>query len=336
MVPCLIPVRKVWYSQLEMHMDAIAHQALNFETLLNCLGGSEAKALEAFAKAERQQLVQEPLSLHIDAYAQLLGLDADAVSRAYWRCRPLFESMDEKTIILGWDSPAWPKMVDSFAYRPRFLYVQGRVQLLSEPSVSVIGTRSPSLEGKKLALQTSQALSKGGYIVTSGLALGIDGVAHKAALASGSPTIAVIGTPLSSAYPPEHAELQAQIAKSGVVVSRFAPSTTTQKWHFLLRNRLMSALSVASIVVEDRDGGGAVRQASFALEQKKYLFLYQSSVDNHAVLWPRQFSNKSRVFTIKKPEDLPRVLTQAMKDRLSLGKKSEKPVQLDLFSAPSP
>ncbi|MDD3058390.1 MAG: DNA-processing protein DprA, partial [Sphaerochaeta sp.] len=327
---------KMWYSQHAMHMDALAHQALNYETLLHALGGSEAKAIEAFNHPGIQHCCHEPLSLHIDAYASHLHLDAELLSKAYWFCRPFFEEMDDKTVILGWDSPAWPKMVDSFAYRPRFLYAQGKVQLLSEPSVSVIGTRSPSLEGKKLALQTSQALSQAGFIVTSGLALGIDGVAHKAALATGSPTIAVIGTPLSTAYPPEHADLQAEIARTGVVVTRFAPSTTTQKWHFLLRNRLMSALSVASIVVEDRDGGGAVRQASFALEQKKYLFLYQSSVDNHAFLWPRQFANQSRVFTIKKPEDLPRVLTQAMKDRLSLGKKVQKPVQLDLFSAPSP
>ncbi len=149
--------------------------------------------------------------------------------------------------------------------------------------------------------------------------------------AAGYPTIAVIGTPINACYPPEHRALQQEIAQAGAVVSRFSPATVTQKWHFLLRNRLMSALSDASVVVEDRDGGGAVRQAAFALEQKKYLFIYESSVDNHSVLWPRQFANQSRVFIIKKSQDLPRVLNQAKKTREGVGKPRQKAVQLDLF-----
>jgi DNA processing protein len=175
-------------------------------------------------------------------------------------------------------------------------------------------------------------VGKAGYVVASGLALGIDGVAHKAALAAGYPTIAVIGTPINACYPPEHRALQQEIAKAGAVVSRFfSPATVTQKWHFLLRNRLMSALSDASWWSRTGTGRCAVRQAAFALEQKKYLFIYESSVDNHSVLWPRQFANQSRVFVIKKSQDLPRLLTQAKKTREGVGKPKQKAVQLDLF-----
>ncbi len=262
----------------------------------------------------------EPLPLHIGEYASLLKTEDSKISEAYYYCRPFFEEMDDSVLVIDEHSPFWPSQVNNFAYPPRFLYVQGNVSLLKDPSVSVIGTRTPSLEGKKMALQTSHALAKAGYVVASGLALGIDGVAHKGALTSGAPTMAVIGTPLSQCYPKEHTDLQAEIAKRGVVVSRFAPSTVTQKWHFLLRNRLMSALSLASVVVEDRDGGGAVRQASFALEQKKYLFIYQSSVENRSILWPRKFANQSRVFVIRKSEDLPRILKKAMEDKTNCWK----------------
>lgn len=312
-------------------MDSIQLQALHYETLLKAANGSEAKASYAYEKALECSIIGESLVLHAQTYAQLLGVEAAAISDAYYKIRPLFEAMDTSVSILGWDSPLWPKQVDSFAFRPRFLYVQGNVQLLKQNSVSVIGTRTPSLEGKQLALSCAQALGKAGYVVASGLALGIDGVAHKAALAAGYPTIAVIGTPINAYYPPEHCALQQEIAKVGAVVSRFSPATVTQKWHFLLRNRLMSALSDASVVVEDRDGGGAVRQAAFALEQKKYLFIYQGSVDNHSVLWPRQFANQSRVFVIKKSQDLPRLLNQAKKTREGVGKPKEKNLQLDLF-----
>lgn len=312
-------------------MDIVQLQALHYETLLKAANGSETKAASVFEQAAASSLLHENLILHTQDYASLLGVEASVISDAYYRVRPFFDAMDSSVSVLGWESPLWPKQVDSFAFRPRFLYVQGKVSLLNQSAVSVIGTRSPSLEGKQLSLLTAQALGKAAYVVASGLALGIDGVAHKAALASGYPTIAVIGTPLGSSYPPEHKDLQREIAQSGLVVSRFSPATVTQKWHFLLRNRLMSALSEASVVVEDRDGGGAVRQAAFALEQKKYLFIYQSSVDNRSVLWPRQFANQSRVFVIKKSQDLPRLLNQAKKTRDAVGKPKEKPRQLDLF-----
>ncbi len=314
-------------------MEQIVSKALHYESLILAMKGSEAKVADAFEQASSRFDVSEPLPLHVSEYASLLGVDESLLSDAYYHCRPSFEEMDDATIVIDSESPFWPKQVQNFDYTPKFLYVKGNISLLKEPSVSVIGTRTPSLEGKQLALETAQALGKSGYVVTSGLALGIDGVAHKGALANGFRTMAVIGTPLSTCYPVEHTDLQNEIAKSGAVVSRFAPCTSTQKWHFLLRNRLMSALSLASVVVEDRDGGGAVRQASFALQQKKFLFIYQSSVDNHSVLWPRQFANQSRVFTIKKSQDIPRILSKAVETKLSVGKPKEKVVQLDLFSS---
>ena len=288
--------------------------------------------MEAFAKALSLLDTTEPLILHLSEYASLLSVDEASLSSAYYQCRSAFEVMDESVQILTWEDPFWPKQANGFAYCPRFLYVQGNASLLSMPSIAVIGTRNPSLEGKKEAALTAQAIGSKDYVITSGLALGIDGVAHKTALANGHPTLAVIGTPLSSCYPSEHADLQKEIAKRGVVVSRFAPSQTTQKWFFLLRNRLMSSLALASVVVEDRDGGGAVRQASFALEQKKYLFIYQNSVDNQSVFWPRQFNGKPRVFVVKKPQDIPRVLEKALKSKDTLGKTEKKSMQLDLFS----
>ncbi|WP_320127724.1 DNA-processing protein DprA [uncultured Sphaerochaeta sp.] len=317
-------------------MDKKRHQALNFQSMVVASKNSETKAMEAFAKLLPLLDTFEPLVLHISEYSHLLGVAEPDLSAIYYTLRPAFESMDEQVQVLTWEDPLWPKQTKGFAYCPRFLYVLGDLSLLAKPSLSIIGTRSPSLEGLSSAALTAQAIGSKGYGITSGLARGIDGVAHKTALASGYPTLAVIGTPIGSCYPPEHKELQQEIARKGAVVSRFAPSENTQKWFFLLRNRLMSALSLASVVIEDRDGGGAVRQASFALEQKKYLFLYQGSLDNQAILWPREFAGKPRVFIVKKAPDIPRLLAKALEMKASVGKtsceKEEKPLQLDLFS----
>lgn len=311
-------------------MQKAWHQALNYEALCKVHKDSEIKSQEDFAKILPLVDTTEPLILHLHDYASVLNLDPEALSSAYYACRPAFEGMDSSVQVLGWDHPLWPKQVNSFAYCPRFLYVQGNASLLSQPSLSVIGTRSPSLEGKKYAEEAALAIGKKSYVVASGLALGIDGVAHKTALNNGLPTFAVLGTPLHAYYPPEHRHLQDAIAERGALISRFAPSSPTQKWFFLLRNRLMSALSLASVVVEDRDGGGAVRQAAFALEQKKYLFLFQNSLDNHSFLWPKEFAYRPRVFVVKKGNDIPRVLEKAVKSREQVGKVVQKSVQLDL------
>ncbi len=295
-----------------MSQDAVRyHEAMNYETLIQASKGGDQTVGPVFDSLSRQVDVTEPLPVHLGAYAQACGLADYVVSEAYYHVRTCFERLGEGELIIGRNDSAWPSRINDFPQMPRYLYLKGDISLLDKPSVSVIGTRSPSAQGKQYAADTASELGEKGYVVASGLALGIDGVAHLGALKNDAPTMAVIGTPLHNVYPPVHAPLQKLIGQHGLVVSRFSPASETQKWFFLLRNRLMSALSLGSVVVEDRDGGGAVRQAGFALEQKKYLFIYQHVLDNKAWLWPRQLADKPRVFIVKKPGDIPRQLERA-------------------------
>ena len=324
------------------------HEAMNYETLIQALKGSDQTVGPIFDSLASRIDITEPLPVHLGLYAQTCGLPDYMISEAYYQVRACFERMEPQDIVIGRNDQDWPSRIDDFPQMPRYLYLRGDASLLTKPSVSVIGTRSPSAQGKQYASDTAEELGGKGFVVASGLALGIDGVAHLSALKNDAPTMAVIGTPLYQVYPSVHAPLQKLIGQHGLVVSRFSPATETQKWFFLLRNRLMSALSLGSVVVEDRDGGGAVRQAGFALEQKKYLFIYQHVLDNKAWLWPRQLADKPRVFIVKKPADIPRQLNcaQQLADQVrglppaSLGiskasrtKKNPRPqaVQLDLF-----
>lgn len=326
------------------------HEAMNYETLLLACKGGDQTIGPIFDSLAGNIDVTEPLPVHLGDYARSSGLPDYTISETYYQVRASFERMGEDEIILGRQDPDWPSRINDFPQMPRYLYLKGDVSLLNRPSVAVIGTRSPSAQGKQYAADTAAELGAKGYVVASGLALGIDGVAHLSALRNDVPTMAVIGTPLHQVYPPSHAPIQKLIEQHGLVVSRFSPATEMQKWFFLLRNRLMSALSLGSVVVEDRDGGGAVRQAGFALEQKKYLFIYQHVLDNKAWLWPRQFADKPRVFIIKKPVDiakqlakaqqlvdqvhgLPQVDSPSKKNASKTAKdKASRPIQLDLFS----
>ena len=312
-------------------MDWEVRHALAYETLLTAARYSEGMANKAFDEAANILDLTERFDQNYAEYARLLGVEIPTVRQAYEKNLHAFGSLEGKVWVINRESDLWPKQVSMFAYIPRFLYVQGDVNLLKHPIVSVIGTRTPSLEGSQLAYQSTLALGAANFVIASGLARGIDAVTHKAALTKSHKTIAVIGTPLNHTYPSEHSELQRIIGEQGAVVSRFGPATETQKFHFLLRNRLMSALSLASVVVEDRDGGGAVRQASFALEQKRLLFIYQQSLDNHAILWPRQFLGKERVYVIKKPTQLPVEITKAVKGIQTAAKEQQKIQQLELF-----
>ncbi len=312
-------------------MDWEVRHALNYETLLTAAGGSEAKAGEAFDQAKELLDINEPFDRSYGEYARLLDLDIAAVRQAYEENVRAFGTLEGKVWIINRDSPLWPKQVSMFAYIPRFLYVQGDVNLLKQPIVSVIGTRSPSLEGRKLAYQSSLALAKGNFVVASGLALGIDAIAHKSVLSEGEKTIAVIGTPLNQTYPAEHKELQQIIGEQGAVVSRFGPATRTQKFHFLLRNRLMSALSLANVVVEDRDGGERSAKPPSPWNKNGFSSSINKASTTMQSSGPGSFWAKNGSTSCKKPANLPGAITKAVKGIQKTAKELQKIQQLELF-----
>lgn len=283
-------------------------RALNFQAMVIASQGSEAKAVTAFGQACAEFDTSDDISVEIDRYAELLGVSSRVLTDAYLKCRPAFESIPDDVNVLTWEDGGWPKGTHDSPFCPRFLFTRGNGSLLGRLSIAVLGTRRPSEEGKRLCIETVKTLGKKGIVTASGMALGIEGVSHLAALQNGWPTIAVLGTELGSCYPPEHAKLQEEIAQRGILVSRFSPALTPQKWFLALANRLLCTLASAVVVIEECDGGGAVSQAEFALDAGRPVFLYRSSVDNDALLWPRRLASRSGVVVVDKPGDITRHL----------------------------
>jgi DNA processing protein len=164
---------------------------------------------------------------------------------------------------------AFPALLAAIHDPPPQLCVRGEAPLgvLSEPAVAVVGARSCSSYGRSVTRSLARDLAAAGLVVVSGLARGIDGEAHRGALAAGGTTIAVLGCGIDRDYPAAHAELARRIRETGLVVSEYADGTEPAPWRFPARNRIIAGLCPATVVVEARERSGALITADFALEE---------------------------------------------------------------------
>ena len=167
--------------------------------------------------------------------------------------------------LLVWGDTDYPPRLAAIDPPPPVVAVIGDSELLSRPTVAIVGSRNASAAGRRIAGDMAGALGAEGFTVVSGLARGIDTAAHRAALDTG--TAAVLAGGLDIVYPEENRELQAAIAAGGVLVSEMPPGTSPQSRHFPRRNRLISGLSLAVVVVEAALRSGSLITARFALEQ---------------------------------------------------------------------
>jgi DNA processing protein len=190
------------------------------------------------------------------------------------------------------------------------LYFQGEWDLAHSPkSVAIVGTRNPSEEGVRRTRKLVKMLVKGGYTIVSGLAKGVDTVAHQTAIESGGETIAVIGTPLDHAYPKENADLQKQIARDYLLISQVPVllyASRSWQWNRLFfpeRNVTMSALSQATIIVEAGETSGTLIQARAALAQGRKLFILESNFHKPELTWPHRYAERGAI-RVKEFEDI--------------------------------
>jgi len=173
----------------------------------------------------------------------------------------------------------YPPLLAELHDAPPLLFVKGNVALITSPQLAIVGSRHPSTNGKEHAFQFAQYLSTSGLLITSGLAQGVDAYSHQGALSKGS-TIAVCATGLDRVYPANHHKLAHQISKNGALVSEFLPGTEARKESFPRRNRLISGLSLGTLVVEASLRSGSLITAQCAVEQGREVFAIPGSIHN--------------------------------------------------------
>lgn len=169
-------------------------------------------------------------------------------------------------------SPNFPEVLKSIPTPPKELYVQGASlsEILNRPCVTVIGSRKVSTYGRSVTITLTTELARAGVVIVSGLAIGVDAIAHRAALDAGGLTIAVLPSSLDDIYPRSHHQLAMRILEQGgVLISEYPSGTPTYPGNFIARNRIASGLSQAVLITEAAEKSGTLHTARFALEQGK-------------------------------------------------------------------
>ncbi len=190
--------------------------------------------------------------------------------------------------VLTLDDAEYPQRLRTIADPPPVLFVRGELLPEDDLSVAIVGTRTATAYGRQAAERFAMGLARNGVTVTSGLARGIDTVAHRAALEAGGRTIAVLGSGIDIIYPSENRGLAMEIAGRGAVISEFPLGTKPDAMNFPRRNRIIAGLSAVTMVVEAGETSGALITAEFALEQGREVFAIPGSIFSPASRGPNQ------------------------------------------------
>ncbi|UZE96126.1 DNA-processing protein DprA [Alkalimarinus alittae] len=256
-----------------VHLPGVG--ATRYHKLIEWFGSADAVVM-----GDRKLMVAagvKPASVRLlDQYA-VNGLDSELgrlIKRDLdWASEP----NNSLLLIQDKDYPPLLKHIDS---PPPVLYIKGARGLLSEPQLAMVGSRSPSIDGKENAYRFAKSIVNVGLVVTSGMALGVDGAAHKGAIDGGGHTIAVVGTGLDITYPARHRGLSAEILERGAIVSELPLGTQPHPSNFPRRNRIISALSLGVLVVEASPRSGSLITAHCALDQGREVYAIPGSIHN--------------------------------------------------------
>ncbi len=180
--------------------------------------------------------------------------------------------------ILTWEDEVYPQRLNEIERPPPVLYVRGEYLPDDLFAVAIVGTRRVTAYGRQITEELSSYLAANGITVISGLARGVDAIAHQTALKAGGRTIGVLGSGVDKIYPPEHRQLAEQMMANGAIISDYAPGTPPDASNFPPRNRIISGLSLAVVVIEAGETSGALITAEFAAEQGREVFAVPGSI----------------------------------------------------------
>lgn len=197
----------------------------------------------------------------------------------------------------------YPERLRDAEHPIELLYYQGWWELVNSPrTIAIVGTRNPSEDGVRRTRRLVRSLLSDDFTIVSGLATGVDAIAHNTAIREGGRTIGVLGTPLSRSYPKENAKLQEEIARDHLLISQVpvaryerAPNPTANRHFFPARNVTMSALTDATVIVEAGETSGTLVQARAALKQGRKLFILDSCFRNPKLTWPHTYEKRGAI-----------------------------------------
>lgn len=250
-----------------------------------------ALSLLPFLTPNRTRLLLE----HFDPIEKVCHASSDVLERLLRVNRPKAEQVKNpltrdtarlvrelRSSVVTLADPEYPPLLRQIFDPPLALHVRGDASLLSLPSIAIVGSRRASPYAVNAAQHLARQLVPAGLAIVSGLALGVDAASHEAALDIGGKTIAVLGTGIDITYPPGNKRLFRRIAEQGVIVTELAPGTPPRRENFPIRNRIISGLSLGTIIVEATRRSGSLITARMAAEQNREVFAVPGSIFSEA------------------------------------------------------
>src|SRR5258707_8348444 len=190
--------------------------------------------------------------------------------------------------VINWTEPEYPQTLLQIYDPPVMLYVRGNSQILNAPSLSIVGTRKPTLYGSQMAQRLGRDLAVRGIVIVSGLARGIDAIAHQGALAVGGRAIGVLGTGIDVCYPKENKKLYEKVLENGTILSEFPMGTHPSPENFPIRNRIVAGMPLGAIIVEGAQYSGSLITARLAMEFGREVFGVPGNVTQPVSFAPNQ------------------------------------------------
>lgn len=230
----------------------------------------------------------------------------DAIINPDWFAveREIEWAHNEKQCIISIDHSDYPAKLKQIAHPPLVLFVYGNPGTLDQNQLAIVGSRNPTTTALEVAFDFAKALTGCGLTITSGMAIGIDGAAHRGALSSSEgKTIAVLGSGLNHFYPKSHVKLAHAIAEQGAVISDLPLGSPAASAHFPKRNRIISGLSLGTLVVEAALKSGSLITARYAIEQNREVFAIPSSIRNPRAIGCH-YLIKNGAKLVEAPEDI--------------------------------
>ncbi len=213
--------------------------------------------------------------------------------------------------VLTWNDETYPRLLKEIDQPPPVLYVRGSITNEDDWAVAVVGTRRVTPYGRQVSEELGRILAQNGVTVVSGLARGVDAIAHRAAVVAGGRTLAVLGSGVDVIYPPEHSGLAEKIMTQGALISDYAPGTPPDGVNFPPRNRIISGLAQAVVVVEAGEKSGALITADFSAEQGREVFAVPGGINAlQSIGCNRLIQNGAR--PLLRPEEVLDVLNMTM------------------------
>lgn len=229
---------------------------------------------------------QDALNASQSSLVKLPGFDRLSANWHSWKNNPSWPSdlqliAKHKVTLIPFTSPEYPKSLLDIPDHPALLYVKGELQPQDQRSIAIVGTRQASIYGNEMAENIAKTLAANGFTVVSGLARGIDTAAHHGALQSGR-TLAVIGSGLANVYPPENRTLSNSIAQNGALISEFPMSTPPDRQNFPQRNRIVSGMTLGTLLIEAPIKSGAMITMEKAHQYRRKLFALPGRADSES------------------------------------------------------